>query len=227
MKQIILALLAAGAVTASAGVVVSKAPVPVAMKPVDPCAGPISYNNAELLYAYTDFDLVGDGLIDNDGHGNGGILRVEYSSWDNFYIVGGVEYHDVLDTDLWSLSGGVGGYIALSENVHLVAEIGGLWTSFEADVFVSDGSSEGTGVFVRDDVEEWGWYVRPHLRAKWGCFEMHIGADYADRGTNGNNEDWGGFVNLYYQVSPGWDLTAGARFTSDETMWTGGARYRY
>src|SRR5436190_2152665 len=135
MKQTILAMLAAGAVTATAGVVASKAPVPVAMKPVDPCAGPISYNSAELLYAYTDFDLLDNGFVDSDRHGNGGILRVEYSSWDNFYIVGGVEYHDVANSDLWTLSGGVGGYIALSENVHLVGEVGGLWTSFERDVF--------------------------------------------------------------------------------------------
>jgi len=219
MKQTtILAILAAGAVSASAGVV-SKAPAPVAMKPIDPCAGPISYNNAELLYAYTDFDHV-------DDHGNGGIFRVEYSAWDNFYIAGGAEYYEQDNFDLWVLSGGVGAYVALTENVHFVVEAGGLWTSFDREVFVDDGSSAGTGFFVRDTEDEWGWYAKPHLRARWGCFEVHAGAKYADFGGD-FDDDWAGFVDLYYQVSPGWDITAGVSFASDETTITGGARYRY
>lgn len=218
MKQTILAILAAGAVTASAGVRPAM-PAPVVVKN-DPCAGPISYNNAELLYAHTDFD----GFDDN---GNGGIFRIEYSAWDNFYIAGGAEFHDVNNMDLWVLSGGVGAYMALSENIHIVAEVGALWTSFERDVFVPDGGSEGNGIFMRNDEEEWGWYAKPHLRARWGCFEVHVGAEYRDHGGDFNDDDWAGFADLYYQVSPGWDLTAGVNFTSDETTVTGGARYRY
>lgn len=219
MKQTtILAILAAGAVTASAGVRTA-IPAPVAVKPSEPCAGPISYNNAELLYAYTDYD----GYSDN---GNGGIFRIEYSAWDNFYLTGSAAYHEVNNLDMWVLSGGVGAYMALCENVHIVGEAGALWTSFEQEVFVDDGSSAGTGYYVRDRDEEWGWYAKPHIRAKWGCFEVHAGALYTDIGGNIDDE-WSGFVDLYYQVAPQWDLTAGVNFTSDVTTVTGGARYRY
>lgn len=217
-KTTILAALLAGVVTASAGVRVTNAP-PAIVKPADPCAGPISYNNAEFLYAYTDFDEQSD-------HANGGIIRLEYSAWDNFYVTGGAAYHEVNSLDLWTLSAGAGAYMALTENIHLVAEAGVLWTSAETEVFVDDGSSAGTGFFVRDRDEEWGWYARPHLRAKWGCLEVHAGALYTDLGGDWDDE-WSGFVDLYYQVAPSWDVTAGVNFNSDATAITGGARYRY
>ncbi len=51
----------------------------MAIKTSDPCAGPISYNNAELLYAYTDYDNFSD-------NGSGALLRIEYSAWDNLYL---------------------------------------------------------------------------------------------------------------------------------------------
>lgn len=214
----ILATLVTSAITATAGVV-APAPAACPVRHADPCAGPISYNNVELLYAYTDYD----GSSDN---GNGGALRVEYSAWDNFYLAAGASYHEVNSVDMWALSAGVGGYVALSENIHLVAEVGGLWTSFDTLTWVDDGSSAGTGNWVSDNDEEWGWYIRPHIRAKYGCFEAHAGALYTDLGGDWGDE-WAGFVNIYYQVSPGWDLTAGVTFSSDTTTVTGGARYRY
>jgi hypothetical protein len=217
-KSVILAILAAGAVTASAGVR-SVAPPPAVVRPAEPCAGPISYNNAELLYAYTDYDTLSD-------NGNGAIFRIEYSAWDNFYVTGSAAYHEVNSVDMWSLSAGAGAYMALTENIHLVGEAGVLWTSFETEVFVDDGSSAGTGYYVSERDEEWGWYARPHLRAKWGCLEVHAGALYTDLGGDWDDE-WSGFVDLYYQVAPSWDVTAGVNFNSDVTTVTGGARYRY
>jgi hypothetical protein len=213
-----LAILAAGVVTASAGVRTA-IPAPTPIRPAEPCAGPISYNNAELLYAYTDYDGFAD-------HGSGGVFRLEYSAWDNFYIAAGATYSEIDSVDMWSLSAGVGAYMALTENIHLVGEAGVLWTSFETSVFVDDGSSAGTGFWVSDRDEEWGWYAKPHLRAKWGCLEVHAGALYTDLGGNFDDE-WAGFVDLYYQVAPSWDLTAGVSFNSDATTVTGGARYRY
>lgn len=215
----ILATLACATATAFAGTKPAPAPMPV--KAPDACAGPISYNNAEFLYAYTDYDYSSDS-------GDGLILRMEYSDWDNFYITGSGAYHENDSADLWSLSGGFGAYVALTENVHLVGEAGALWHSVDGeDYFVSTDSSDPTiGYWDNNDDDDFGWYVRPHLRAKWGCLEAHVGAIYGDVGGDFEDE-WAGFVNLYYQVSPGWDVTAGVSFGEDTTMITGGARYRY
>lgn len=218
-KTTILATLAAGLVSATAGVRPA-APAPV-VRP-DPCAGPISYNNAEFLYAYTDWD--------GGGSGDGLIARVEYSAWDNFYVAGGGAYHEAGNVDMWSLSAGAGAYMALTDNIHLVGEAGVLWTSWDGgDVWVDDGSSGSGGsggYWDSNEDDEFGWYARPHMRARWGCLEVHAGALYTDVGGDFDDE-WSGFVSLYYQVAPGWDVTAGVTHNSDATTITGGARYRY
>jgi len=215
-KTTILATLAS-VMTVTAGV---KPVPPVVVQTADPCAGPISYNNAELLYAYTDYDLGGDS-------GDGVILRLEYSAWDNFYLAGGASYHEADGIDLWSLTAGFGGYVPLTENIHLVGEAGVLWTSWDGeDVWVVDSSDPNLGYWDDGEDDEFGWYFRPHFRAKWGCLEAHVGALYSDYGGDFEDE-WAGFVNLYYQVAPNWDITAGVTFGEDTTMITGGARYRY
>src|SRR4029079_15132522 len=78
--------------------------------PADPCAGPISYNNIELLYAYTDFDHGGDG--------NGFQVNLEYAPTSNFFLTGGVEYASGSDVDMWLVHLGIGGYFALTPNIH-------------------------------------------------------------------------------------------------------------
>jgi hypothetical protein len=201
----VLVALAMGAATAFAGTAPApsgKGPAPA--PPMDPCAGPISYNNIELLYAYTDFDGGGD-------NGNGGKLNIEYSPAPNFYITAGAEYVDTDFGNAWLLNGGIGGYIPLTQNVHLAADAGILWSDVDYDGI--GGSDSDTG-----------WYVRPHLRAKFGCLTAHVGAEYSDVF---NDERWSGFVNLYYQINPSWDLTAGVRFNDDATTITAGARFRY
>jgi hypothetical protein len=213
----VLAALSLSALSASAGTPVvaqtGKA-VPAAMpSPADPCATPISYNNVELLYAYTDWDDLND-------HGNGGILRAEYSPFKNFYLALGAEYHEVSNVDIWAISGGIGTYVELSENIHLAADGGAVWYNYDAASTL--GSSANNG-FEEDD---WGWYVRPHIRAKWGCFEVHAGAQYT-KVDDLDIDEWSGFLNLYYQISPGWDLTAGVSHSSERTTVTGGARYRF
>lgn len=222
----ILAALAMGAVTAAAGTAPApmssgKGPAPSA--PVmDPCAGPISYSNVELLYAYTDIDNYSD-------NGNGARLNIEYSPFQNLYFRFAGSY-DTFDTngdnhvaaaagnygsdsiDYWTVSAGIGGYVPLTENIHLAGDAGIIYEKW-------DGGGGGND----DDT---GWYVRPHLRAKWGCLEAQLGAQYTDVGDNSSDE-WSGFAKLYYQVSPGWDLTAGVRYSDNITEWSGGVRYRF
>lgn len=214
----ILTALASSALTAVAG---TPAPAPAAKAPVacitpaaaDPCAGPISYNNAELLYAYTDFD----GLSDE---ANGGILRFEYSPMSNLYVTASGQYHEMDGVDFWVLSGGIGGYVPLSENIHLAADGGVLWADVSVDSSFDTSASNG---FSQDEV---GWYVRPHIRAKFGCLEVHAGAQYAEIGDF-DFDEWSAFLNLYYQVAPGWDVTAGVAHSSERTTATGGVRYRF
>jgi hypothetical protein len=209
----ILAALALGVATASAGV----APAPTGKMPppppMDPCAGPISYNNIELLYASTDIDVADDSA-------DGGVLRLEYSPMANLYLAGSVEYVDFDYGNLWMFTAGVGGYFPLTENIHLAADAGWLYIRAESDSESSMGD---------DSESESGWYVRPHLRAKWGCFTAHAGALYRDLGDDWSSEssDWSWFINLYYQLNANWDLTVGYMDGDEFETITAGVRFRY
>lgn len=213
----ILATLALGAATAKAGTVPAPSgkgmPPPPPPRAVDVCASPISYNNVELLYAYTDMDEGRDSL-------DGGRLGFEYSPMQNLFFAGSAAYDTADDMDFWILTFGIGGYVPLTENIHLAADAGVVWESIDIDS--SLGSSANNGV----NEDEVGWYVRPHIRAKWGCLEAHIGAQYMDV-DDFEIDEWSFFANLYYQVAPGWDLTAGVLWNDDRTVVTGGARYRF
>ena len=218
----ILAALAMGVVSATAGVApapTGKGPVPP--PPVDPCAGPISYNNVELLYVYTDIDGYSDS-------GNGGRLSVEYSPMQNLYLTASAEYLDMDYGNLWILKGGIGGYLPLTDNIHLAADGGIAWAREEYDVWVPAVTEGITGHYRNESNDEVGWYVRPHLRAKFGCLTVHAGAEYLDIGDGSSTDgDWSGFASLYYQVAQNWDVTAGVRVGEDVTQWSGGVRFRY
>lgn len=225
----ILATLVMSLATATAGVESAPAPAPsgkgtAGPAPVDPCAGPISYNNVELLYSYTDWD-------GNADSGSGGILRMEYSPMQNFYITGGATYQDADGGDLWILSAGLGGYFPLTENIHLAADAGVTWTHADVSNYYGPVTEGGDGYWDDESVEEWGWYARPHLRAKWGCLTVHAGAIYRDLGFDdsegGDNGEWSGFADLFYQVAPNWDITAGVEVAEEFTSYQGGVRWRY
>ena len=215
-----LAALSLTVATAFAGIApapVDKGPVP-APPLTDPCAGPISYNNVELLYAYTDWD----GPSDN---GDSGVLRVEYSPRQNFYLALSGEYLDYESGHSWIATGGVGLYYPVSDNIHLAADGGAVYVRDEFDSFFSPVRGAQR---IEHTNEEWGWYVRPHLRAKWGCLTVHAGAMYVDAGDETSfNDEWFGFANLYYQLAANWDITAGVRHGDDATTWSGGVRWRY
>ena len=212
----ILAALVMGATTAIAGVAAAPSGKAVtAPPPVDPCAGAVSYNNVELLYAYTDFG----GYLDS---ADGGVLRAEFSPMANLYFTASVGYDDWNTGNLWSLSAGVGGYVPLTDNIHIAADAGVLYADWEQDRY----SSVTPGIINRDTVSDsdTGWYVRPHLRAKFGCLTLHAGAMYQDAG---DSDDWSWFANAYYQVAQNWDLTAGYSDGDDAERITAGVRYRY
>jgi hypothetical protein len=233
----ILAALAMSAASATAGP--EPAPMPSgkgpAPAPMEPCPGPISYNNVELLYAYTDFD----GDFDES---HGGILKFEYSPASNFYIVGGIEYlntgYDVdfvipgivprgdiadsysADIDQWNFTLGLGGHFPITSHIDIAVDGGAIFSSTSVDI-------DAPGDLDIDDDEsedDWGWFVRPHFRGKWGCFTAHLGAEYRD--VSDFNE-WAFFGSVYYQVAPAWDLTVGYRHGEDTETFTGGVRWRY
>jgi hypothetical protein len=214
----ILTTLAVSAMTAAAGVAPAPAPVNCPIpKAASPCDVPISYNNAELLYAWTDLDGTGEEM-------DGGILRFEYSPMEHFYVAASAQYHEVANIEIWAITAGVGGYMPLTERIHLVLEAGGVWADVDVGSTFDDGSG-GNG-WSEDDT---GWYVRPHVRARFGCLEVHAGAQYTEISSLGSYdvEEWAAFANLYYQVAPQWDVTLGVTHSTDRTTVTGGARYRF
>jgi hypothetical protein len=224
---VILAGIALSIVNASAGV----APAPMdknpAPPPADPCAGPISYTNIELLYARTDFD--GNSRDDGDA----GVIRFEYGAVKNFYFTLDVDRNsydqtvagirDITQTfsiDQWKVSLGVGGHISLTENIHLSGDAGVIFS----DVDASSGGTAIPGAVRNPDGSETGWFVRPQFRAKWGCFTVHLGAEYRDFGGDDN---WSVYTRLYYQVSPKWDLTLGFATGDEADVYSGGVRWRF
>jgi hypothetical protein len=222
----ILAALAMGAASALAGTTPVPTPsgkgkVPVCPAPVDPCAGPISYNTVELIYIHTNPDGSGDDF-------DGANLRLTYSPLQNFYIVADATFSESSLAEDLSLAFGVGGYLPLTENMHAAVDGGVVWYQRDFDLYAND--------------DDFGWYVRPHLRVKWSGLELYIGAQYVDvGGSDGYRvirsgvahvgaweiEEWSAFANLYYQVAPGWDLTAGIDYSEDRASISGGLRYRF
>jgi hypothetical protein len=215
----ILALMALGVASAIAGVEPAPSGKGAATPPpvVDPCAGPISYNNVELVYANTDGG--------NNDSSDGLNARVEYSPMANFYVTGSVGYTDLDGGQTWTLSGGIGGYVPVTDNIHVAIDGGIFHWDTEYDTFINTAAKGGVQRYTVSDSDT-GWYVRPHVRAKWGCFEVHAGGMYVDIA---DSEDWNWFAQVYYQVVPGWDITAGYSEWSDNDgeTWTVGARYKF
>jgi hypothetical protein len=204
---------------------------------MDPCAGPISYNNIELLYARTDLD---HGYDTSDG----GLLRAEFAPMKNIYFTFGAEFlstgYDAVsvtqglptpprgvlpgsysaDIDQWLLNIGIGGHISLTPNIDLAGDVGLIWAHTSVDYNFPAGVAGDNS----DSDSDTGWYVSPQLRGKWGCFTAHLGAEYRD--VNDNNE-WSYFARVYYQIAPAWDLTLGYRHGDEADTFSGGVRWRY
>lgn len=233
MKQAttILASLVMGAFTAAAGTV---APAPVGKNPVippaaDPCPGGISYTNIELMYVYTDPDGGGD-------NGDGVDLRLTYALNQSLYLVADAAYNDFGGWDQTHPALGVGGHISLTQNIDAAMDAGVVWYDQELSAFEDRAGLDG---------DDFGWYVRPHFRAKFGCLEAHLGAQYVEvngdsvdfdnqvRGTTHSKsigweiEEWSYFLDLYYHINANWDIAAGAAISDDYNSFRAGVRYRF
>lgn len=167
------------------------APAPVQQEPYNPAL--ISYNNFSLGYQYSSTEFLGG---DIDGHGIAAGL--EFSPVDHLYLAlnGSWTNMDVfgIDFDYWTAQGGIGGYIPLNENIHLVGEVGASYANL------------GLGDFDLS-TDDWGFYATPHLRMKYGAFETHVGITY-----NSNDlviSEWSAFARLMYEVNPSLDIYVG------------------
>jgi hypothetical protein len=229
MKQAttILAALAMGALNVLAG---TPAPAPSGKgmpppMPVEACPGGISYTNVELMYVYTDPDGGGDS-------GDGVNLRLSYALNQSLYIVADAAYNDYGGADSTQLALGIGGHISLTKNIDLAGDAGVVWVDQETS-------------YAGLDDDDFGWYVRPHFRGKWGCLEAHLGALYVDvdgdsvRVQNDNTafvsystyswgiEQWSGFLDLYYHLNANWDIAGGVVIGEDFNAFRAGVRYRF
>lgn len=175
----------------------AKAPVP---QPVYEEPNLISYDNVSLFYQYRSADFLG---FDVDGHGAG--LGLEISPVDHLYFALGGSWTDIdfgVDLDYWQGNAGIGGYIPITNNIHFVTEVGANY----ANLSLAD--------FDEISTDDWGVYVTPHFRAKWGFFETHVGVSYT------SNElvlsEWSAFAKLLFEVSPDLDLFVAGTYGFEE-----------
>ena len=214
-KTLALLALAVVTTTAQAG---TSAPAPSGKGVIAPTIEPdsISYSNASLSWLRQWGNV---GPLDLDS--NGVALALEYSPINNLYVAAGGSWSDLelsfgplsANGDFWNANAGIGGYIPLTSNIHFVTEVGANYSDLS-----------GTN--------EWGFYVTPHVRAKFGKFETHLGATY-----NTNDlalSEWTGFLRLLYEVAPSVDLfvtgTLGlsdSNGTEDLVGLNVGARYKF
>lgn len=121
---------------------------------------------------------------------NGVDLNLEYQFVNPVYFA--ASYSLQSPDDVWGVTLGLGGHLPLMDNVDFATDLGALLT---------DG----------DD----GFYVRPHIRAKFGCLEVHAGAKLIC--LDGENV-WEGFGHLYYRVCSPADIGVG--ISASEDAWT-------
>ncbi len=222
------AFILAGITLSAASAIAGIAPAPMDKNPAppaDPCAGPISYTNIELLYERTNFS----GRSRDDG--NAAVIRYEYGIKD-FYLTVDIDRnsYDFTATgvrdqtatwtiDQWKARVSLGGHIALQENIHLAGDVGFVYANTEGDRPI------GATIARRDSSEDdVGWFIRPQLRAKWGCWTLHAGGEYEDIG---GDDRWSVFGRVYYQVAPQWDVMLGVAVGDEADVYSGGIRWRF
>jgi opacity protein-like surface antigen len=147
--------------------------------------------------SYTNIQADWVHVFGDDGpDADGADLTLNYSPIDHVYGTGSIS---TLDGN-WSYGVGAGVYTAIANNVDLVLEAGAL---------------------LED--EENAFYARPHLRARFGCLEVHAGAKY----YNYADQLWAGFATIYYEVAANTDFAVGGTFTEDANSITVGLRYKF
>ena len=198
---ILAALLSTGALQAGTPVT-GGGTVPPPINTAPACPTPISYTDigASWIHGFGDADGA-------DGIGIDG----EFQLVPNFYFRGtGSWLSGDDDGDLWSATVGAGYSFELCPSAHLVLEAGGAY--------------ENLDLRGGENVDDFGYYLFPHLRAKLACLEIRAGAQYLDVG---DYHAWAAVVNLYYEVAPHVDIAVGGAFGSDSQALQVGLRYRF
>lgn len=180
-----------------AGTPVAPAPQPAPVPYEEPTL--ISYSNFSLGYTYTSADFLG---FDVDAHG--AMAGLEFSPVDHLYFALRGSWSDIdfagVDFDYWQGSAGIGGYIPITQNIHFATEVGASY----ADISLADFDA---------GIDDWGLYVTPHFRMKWGGFETHVGVTY-----NSNDvitSRYNAFVRLMFEVAPQCDVFVGGNVGFD------------
>lgn len=209
-----LALLALAVVTTTAQ---AGTPTPSGKGVIAPTVEPesaISYSNVSLSEQI--MSGTGSGPLGADLDSNGIALALEYSPVKNLYVAAGGSWNDIEGSvnflggvpisvdigDYWTANAGVGGYIPLNNNIHFVTEVGLNYVDSASGGLDALGGLGG--LLEQIYGQEWGFYATPHVRAKFGKFEAHLGVNY-----NSNNlaiNDWTAFLRLLYEVNPHLDL---------------------
>jgi hypothetical protein len=223
------AAILAGIVLSSTAAIAGITPAPMDKNPAppaDPCAGPISYTNIELLYQRTNFD--GGGR----NNGDAAVIRYEYGM-KNFYFTLDVDRNSFeqttpgireqtqsWDIDQWKVKASIGGHIALTDNIHLAGDAGIVFS----DIDSNDRAIGATVARRGPNGSDTGWFVRPQIRAKWGCLTIHAGGEYEDLG---GDDHWTVYGRGYYQISPKWDVMLGVSTGDEGEIYSGGVRWRF
>lgn len=168
----------------------------------------LNYNTIEIGWVHTEWDY--DVLDSSDGAS----AAFSYSPFEHFYMTAGGAWESVdvagESADLWRANGGLGGYVTLGGGFDFVAEAGAVFYGF-------DNARSGS----EDDASA---YAKPHFRGRWGGFETHVGAVWANLDIT---NEWAGFARFYVAVTETVDLSAGISAGSEEYTINAGVRFRY
>jgi hypothetical protein len=182
----------------------SNAPV----APAPAAASALSYNNLEIGWLHSEWDFV------NLNSSDGAYASLSYSPLDHFYLTagGGWESVDLRDesTDLWIANGGVGAYLPVGGGFDLVGEGGVSFYGFSNSPLGDDNDASA--------------YFRPHVRGRWGNFEVQAGASWTNLDIS---NEWAGFGRFYLGIMDNVDLSAGISAGKDEYTLNVGLRFRY
>lgn len=177
---------------------------------------PVSAKNAKAPVAPAPAPACADGIsynnlgldwthswVDGSSDVDGIDLNVEKTIIDKLYVHGSVSWADGV-TDEWGFLAGLGYGIPLVKNIDFVTEAGALFSEDNYEAF----------------------YVFPHLRGKWGCFELHAGAKFICP-EGGDDNFWEAHVDGYYQVASHLDLHVGGIFSDDVQTLRAGVRFKF
>ncbi len=207
------ALVAAGSAFAGTSVVSSGKNAPVPPAPSVGCSSDISYNSIEVDWNHG--FISEDNLDDTNGIG----VKLEVSPFKHVFFTAEGDWFnsevDGRDVDGWGALVGVGAYLPITENFHFVTDLGGIFEGAKAD----GGRS----------VDDAGFYVRPHVRARFNCFEIHTGAKFVHLPEFGDR--WEIFAEAFVEVLPHVDVVVGGALDledeSDSWALKAGLRYKF